>query len=163
MLLKAYINRGLSKELKLAFPEKNQVSPSSILISDSLSKFSIDPYWLAGFSSGEGCFMITITQSNTCSLGFQVYLDFQLTQHSIDEQLIKNLIIYFECGQLKFTKTRPNIVDYKVTKLKDITEKIIPFFKKYEIVGVKALDFDPHTPYYFFYKKNNRGVRVWLM
>lgn len=43
--------------------------------------------------------------------------------------------------KLKFTKTRPNIVDYKVTKLKDITEKIIPFFKKYEIVGVKALDF----------------------
>lgn len=95
--LKAYINRGLSDELKLAFP--NQVPASSRLISDSLSKFAIDPYWLAGFSSGErvACFMITITQSNTCSLGFQVYLDFQLTQHSIDEQLMKNLIIYFEC------------------------------------------------------------------
>ena len=140
VVIKASINRGLSEELKLAFP--NQVpAANSRPISDLLSKFTIDPHWLAGFSSGESCFMITIKASNTCSLGFQVYLTFQLTQHAINEQLIKNFILYFECGQLKFNKTRPNIVDYQVTKLKDITEKIIPFFKKYKIVGVKALDF----------------------
>jgi len=32
-------------------------------------------------------------------------------------------------------------VVFHVTKFSDITEKIIPFFHKYSIVGVKALDF----------------------
>ena len=30
---------------------------------------------------------------------------------------------------------------YRVTKFDDIVNKIIPFFKKYPILGVKALDF----------------------
>lgn len=30
---------------------------------------------------------------------------------------------------------------FSVTKFKDIVEKIIPFFQKYPIQGVKALDF----------------------
>ena len=30
---------------------------------------------------------------------------------------------------------------YRVTKFDDIVNKIIPFFKKYLILGVKALDF----------------------
>jgi len=31
--------------------------------------------------------------------------------------------------------------DFNVSKLSDLTEKIIPFFDKYPIRGVKALDF----------------------
>ena len=47
-------------------------------------------------------------------------------------------IIYLECGNL--TKDRDSY-SFRVTKFKDIAEKIIPFFKKYTIHGVKALDF----------------------
>ena len=32
-------------------------------------------------------------------------------------------------------------IEYRVTKIADITQKVIPFFNKYPIVGVKALDF----------------------
>ena len=32
-------------------------------------------------------------------------------------------------------------IEYRVTKIADITQKVIPFFNKYSIVGVKALDF----------------------
>ena len=32
-------------------------------------------------------------------------------------------------------------VNFRVSKFQDIYEKIIPFFKKYPILGVKALDF----------------------
>jgi len=34
------------------------------------------------------------------------------------------------------------VVDYEVKKLSDLTEKIIPFFKKYPLKGVKKLDFE---------------------
>jgi len=32
-------------------------------------------------------------------------------------------------------------IDFKVTKFDDIVDKIIPFFKKHPIRGIKALDF----------------------
>ena len=35
-----------------------------------------------------------------------------------------------------------NIVDFNVTKINDIIEKIIPFFEKNPIIGVKSKDFD---------------------
>ena len=57
------------------------------------------------------------------------------------------LVSYFDCGKVR---KRPNklAVDYIVTKIEDLTEKVIPFFfvacakKMYPIIGVKALDFE---------------------
>jgi len=47
-------------------------------------------------------------------------------------------MVLLGCGNV--TKNR-NAFNYRVTKLEDITNKIIPFFKKYPIRGVKVLDF----------------------
>lgn len=57
--IKASINKGLSKSLKEAFPTSKNIYPSS------LPKGSIDikegkylnPYWVAGFTEAEGCFL----------------------------------------------------------------------------------------------------------
>lgn len=37
---------------------------------------------------------------------------------------------------------KQNSVDYKVTKLNDLIEKIIPFFEKYKLLGIKTHDFE---------------------
>jgi hypothetical protein len=44
------------------------------------------------------------------------------------------------CGKV-YIKSDQTAVYFKITKFKDLTEKVIPFFKKYSICGVKALDF----------------------
>lgn len=49
-----------------------------------------------------------------------------------------SLIEYLNCGNIN---KKSKAVDFKVTKSKDIEEKIIPFFKKYPIEGVKSKDF----------------------
>ena len=64
-------------------------------------------------------------------------LVFKLTQHSRDEQLIKSLVDYLRCGNIYVNGT---VVDFKITKFSDLN-KIIPFFQKYPITGVKVLDF----------------------
>ena len=130
--IKAAMNLGLSEKLQLAFPdvvpvERCKVEPSQ----------TIDPNWLAGFTSAEGCFFIVITSNKTHSIGFQVLLVFIVTQHSRDENLIRRIRAYLNCGQVY--KNR-DAFDYRVTKFIDITDKIIPLFKKYPIRGVKALD-----------------------
>ena len=134
LTLKASINWGLSDNLKAAFPAVVPVERPEVFIQNNLE----DPFWLAGFTSGEGCFLINIYKSQT-KLGETVKLEFQLTQHIRDENLIKSFISFFQCGTIR---QRHDALDFRVYKLSDITDKIIPFFQKYRIRGVKALDFE---------------------
>ena len=96
-----------------------------------------DPYWLSGFTSAEGCFFIQISKAKT-KQGEAVNLVYQLTQHTRDEQLMRSILKYLDCGGIYKNRTW---FDLKVTKYRDIADKIIPLFKKYPILGVKALDF----------------------
>ena len=82
--------------------------------------------------------MVKITASKTNSVGFQVILVYQLSQHKRDSELIKMLIIYLECGYV--IKDRDSY-KFCVTKFQDITEKIIPFFKNIVLEESKLLIF----------------------
>ena len=138
LAIRASINWGLTAKLKAAFPE---IVPAERLFIQSKKIF--DPWWLAGFTSGEGCFYIKISKSKTHKLGLVVQLIFKIAQHSKDEQLIKYLITYLGCG-IYVTRSKDKNVqvnDYVVTRLSDIINIVIPFFDKYKIVGVKSLDF----------------------
>ena len=134
--IKASMNRGLSRELKSAFPDVIPVIRPLVLNKKQIQY----PNWLAGFVSAEGSFMVNIKKSSTYKLGAGVELVFQITQHNRDEDLMKSLISYFDCGYIKIRKKATGL-DFIVTKFSDINEKIIPFFKKYSIRGVKAIDF----------------------
>jgi hypothetical protein len=97
--------------------------------------------------------MIKVKKSASYIVGYQVHLEFQLAQHSRDIILIESLINYLDCGVISEYKQivspappgmlRTPACDavFKVTKLSDINNKIIPFFIKYPILGVKAKDF----------------------
>ena len=49
---------------------------------------------------------------------------------------MKSLIVYFGCGS--YTKRKEGLAgDFRVTKLEDIFIKIIPFFRRYQLIGEK--------------------------
>ena len=83
-------------------------------------------------------FFVKIAKATTV-IGLRVQLCFQITQHSKDEQLIKSLIQFFGCGAIY---KRGDRFDYKVLKFDDIVHRIIPFFRKFPIVGIKSKDFE---------------------
>lgn len=123
--IKASINRGLSEMLKVAFPD---IVPVKRLKIDS--PITINPNWFAGFASSEGrrfppCFLVQVIPCKTHSLEYEVKLVFQLTQHSRDENLLRMIQQYLDCGNVY--KNR-NVYDFRVTKYGDIADKIIPFF-----------------------------------
>jgi hypothetical protein len=68
-----------------------------------------------------------------------VQLKFQITQQSRDKKLMERLVDYLGCG---YISERADIVDFHVTKFMDITDKIIPFFEKYSVIGVKLENFN---------------------
>jgi hypothetical protein len=84
--IKASINWGLSEKLPFFTP----------VVRPLVQNLSIpNPNWLAGFTNGEGCFLINIYKSKT-KLGEAVKLCFNLTQCSRDEQLMKSFIELWE-------------------------------------------------------------------
>jgi hypothetical protein len=94
---------------------------------------------LAGFTTGEGCFFINIQKSKSHTLGVVVQLKLHLAQHERDKDLIENLVEYLGCGKVYKYK---NVVDFQVTKISDLANKVLPFFIKYPIKGVKSKDFE---------------------
>lgn len=128
--IKATLNFGLSKELQLMFPE-------TIPVPRPLNKTCIIPHpqWIAGFTSAEGNFSVSLDK------GIFKSLLFKITQHIRDEVLLVAIKEYLNCGYC-YLRKKENTIDFKCTKFADINEIIIPFFIKYPILGVKSLDFN---------------------
>ena len=136
--IKASMNRGLlSDNLKSSFT--NIVPVSRPIVNSQIPH----PQWVAGFTSGEGCFMIKTSVNRNAKLGYGVQLSFQVTQNERDIELIRSLVSYLGCGRLVVNeKHNGSKVNFNVTKFSDIQELIIPFFLKHKILGVKFLDFE---------------------
>lgn len=133
--IKASMNKGLTEELKVLFPN---ITPA--IKPESNIGLSINPQWLAGFISavpqaGRGCFSVFISESKYTKVGSQVKL--RLTQHVRDVELMESLVSYLGG---KVTKSREE-VDLDVRKISVITCKILPLLDKYPIQGVKYEDY----------------------
>ena len=102
---------------------------------------------------GEGYFSINITNSLT-KVGSAVQLNFNITQHIRDRLLLINIRNFLDCGHLHEGEG-VQFLDIVVHKLNDIRDKIIPFFIKYPILGVKYLDFSDFTKIADFMRDKN--------
>ena len=133
--IKASMNWGLSEKLKTAFPGIIPLERPNVKLPTY-----IDPNWLVGFSEAEGSFHISIYESPT-KTGYGLTLKFQITQHFRDADLMKALVSIFGCGNYK--KRSPGTIgDFVVTKFSDITDKIIPLFIQYPLMGCKLVNFN---------------------
>jgi len=134
--LRNIMNKGLTSakgaELKLALPSIDYVQRPLVIDPEIM-----DSNWVTGFVAAEGCFFVSIFKNST-RLGKTSRLVFKLTQHSRDVELMNRLMKFFGVG--KIYKSRDTVYLH-ITKLEDINEKVIPFFEKYKIVGVKSKDY----------------------
>lgn len=134
--IKASMNRGVSELILAEFPDTSPVVRPIVkvpLVSD------IRPHWLVGFTSGDGCFFTYVEKNASLRSGYRVKLRFNICQHLKDKSLLDCINSYLGCGNV--SETTRGEVNYDVHKFSDNYDKIIPFFTKYPIYGVKALDF----------------------
>jgi hypothetical protein len=66
-------------------------------------------------------------------------LKFQIAQHSRDSELMKSILTNLGCGRIELNLGRSAVYSI-VTKFKDVSEKIIPFFDKYPLQAVKDFE-----------------------
>jgi LAGLIDADG endonuclease len=99
-----------------------------------------DPHWIAGFVCGEGNFGVKIKKSLKNKIGYQIQIIFILTQHERDLKLMEILQKFFGSGTVRKDPRHPAVYLILIN-FSDLTNKIIPFFEKYPILGIKQLDF----------------------
>jgi len=132
--IKASMNLGLSDVLKAEFSHIVPVNRPIIETTEIA-----DPNWISGFTSGEGNFDAMIRKYPN-KIGFRVSVRFRIGQHIRDHNLMLLIKNWFGVGivEIPSNKASCNVV---VTKISDISHKIIPFFNQYPIIGIKSLDF----------------------
>ena len=133
--IKASMNLGLSEFLKSEFLNFSPVE-RPIIKTESIS----DSNWIAGFVSGEGNFDVRITEQKSNKIGSRVQLRFRVNQHIRDIKLMELLVLYLGGNLYKYPDN--NAVVLTIVKFSDIINKIVPYFEKNPIIGVKQLDFN---------------------
>ena len=161
--LKSNLNLGLPNNLKNAFPNiKAKDRPEFIF------KGIPDPFWVTGFTSGDGSFHIVLKNGPRQDRKSGVFARFSIHLHIRELEVLKGIATYLNLypsqGAMALTSsTTPFFLKIKepaggpadkkiiileksanlqIAKFADILDIIIPFFNQYPILGMKSLDFE---------------------
>ena len=159
--IKSHLNLGINRELKQAFPDwsKYQITKPEYVFTGIP-----DPYWVAGFASGDGSFSIKVSKNSTTTIGNRIQLRFAIGLSIIEKELIISLANYFKSdryssvedtskgGKMPYVYYRKDSVNLEIVRFSDVYNIIIPFFSKYPIEGIKSLDL------FWFYN----SLLIWL-
>lgn len=95
--------------------------------------------WIVGFVDGEGCFHCSINQYNDMILKYRPLPEFVVVQHLRDIQVLYALKSYFGCGVV--CQNHEDRFCYRVRKIEDLADKILPFFEKHKLKTKKGVAF----------------------
>ena len=98
-------------------------------------------WYLAGFIDGEGCFSVSIRRSKFAHLRWTINPLFQVYQHKDNSKVLFLCKDVFGCGYVSEKGGNPMCFTYCVDKISDLTQKVIPFFNIYRLVGGKYKNF----------------------
>jgi len=106
----------------------------------------LNPWWIVGFTDGEGCFSISTFRNSTTKSGFQTLYEFVVTQGEKSRDSLEAIKEYFGCGHIyinrRYDNHNYNLFRYCVRKQEDLINKIIPFFRKYRLQTAKQSQFE---------------------
>lgn len=105
------------------------------------------PFWLSGFTDGEGCFLISFNKNAGFNLKLEVRPSFSIGQgkhresYKSQTHILQRIESYFQCGFIRKYK-RDGMMKYEVRNLSNLCDIIIPHFEKYPLLTQKKSDFN---------------------
>ena len=90
--------------------------------------------YIVGFVDGEGAFPISIRKTSDTKLGFTITPEFKISQHKDHGKVLEMIKNSLECGKISIKSGQPNLLVLVEKNRKNLSEKIIPFFQKYNLV-----------------------------
>jgi LAGLIDADG endonuclease len=102
-------------------------------------KNKINPNWITGFVDGEGCFYVHIDKRKNRKSGWHIQACFQIKLHIKDKDLLLQIKSFF--GEVGTILINYNFVVYRICKINNIANIIIPHFDKYPLISKKYGDY----------------------
>ena len=101
--------------------------------------------WIVGFVDGEGSFLISIFRNKTTKLGWQVFPEFVITQGAKSLKALEEIQKFFGSGKIFINRRHDNHHEdtyrFCIRSIKELHERIVPFFEKYPLRTMKLEDF----------------------
>ena len=120
--------------------------------------------YIAGFVDGEGCFALKFrkdTKYNVNKNNPREYyywgVEFAIVLRSDDTHILELIKKEFDCGSITFTKNEEQ-VRYSIQNTKNLSEKIVPFFRQHRLRAKKAMDFNLWSQAVEILNKHKDGV-----
>jgi hypothetical protein len=104
----------------------------------------LETLWIVGFCDGEANFHIGINKNAQLALGYQVLLEFNVTQHLRSISVLSALKAYFGGGVIRRNKGKAAgsaVMIYRVRDFKQLSQIIVPFFEKHSLKTTKNVQF----------------------
>ena len=100
----------------------------------------LDPWFITGFTDGEGCFSVTLCKDIRQKVKWRVQPKFRIKLHKRDEDLLKDIRLFFNCGAIYRPKSKEDKrIEFMVCDMNSINNIIIPHFDKYLLRTQKLL------------------------
>ena len=106
----------------------------------------IDKKYIAGFIDGEGSFSVSIYRNETTRSKIYVRSEFEIELRADDKEILKRIQKTLGCGIIYNCNYErygwyPH-VKYKITRLDDLSGKLVPFLEKHPLLAKKRKTFD---------------------
>nr|YP_010121876.1 LAGLIDADG endonuclease [Monilinia fructicola]QRF72252.1 LAGLIDADG endonuclease [Monilinia fructicola] len=98
----------------------------------------LNPYYITGFTDGEGCFFVGVSPDSKSRTGYRVKANFQIGLHLKDLALLEQIKLFFGVG--KISKLGAESVQFRVYALEDL-KVILHHFDKYPLLTNKQSDY----------------------
>src|SRR3989338_869873 len=105
----------------------------------------LNPHYVAGFVDGEGCFCVSVSKHKTLKRRLEVRPEFEIEVGADDRPILERIQATLGCGTIYDLNLdrygwAPH-AKYKVSNVKDLRDRIVPFFQEHQLQAKKAAVF----------------------
>jgi hypothetical protein len=109
---------------------------------EQIHREKLNPRYVVGFIDGEGSFSVSIGKHKTLRRGLEVRPEFEIELRADDQEILERISCTIGCGRIYDLSYErygwyPHS-KYKISNVKDLTEKLFPFLDKYQLQAKKA-------------------------
>lgn len=98
-------------------------------------------WYLSGYTDGEGSFCISFSPRSKLRIGLEVRPSFSVSQNGDRSEVLRLFQETFDCGTIRPDRSDKTF-KFETRNLKNLFEKVIPFFERFPLKSSKNKDFE---------------------
>ena len=130
-------NQILNKQL-YSTTKASQNHIESELYTNNEDSFTLNPWFVTGFTDGDGSFSVSIAKKKS-GTGWKIQPIFSIGLDPKDLDILVQIKAFFKIGKIYVSKR--GIIYYTIGSTKDIIKYILPHFDKYPLSSLKLKDY----------------------